>query len=157
MNINYDEIITKANERKVVLQNIVATLRDAEEILRQDARCHRVAHLPERHVQRLDDEGRCLLPEREREALYRLNYTIGRASEVLHVSRCTSLASSTFVRRMGNEQFDQTCRNGVPMPPVGSTKTATTMTICRKRSARMHSTSFACSPSKVIPVSAPAT
>lgn len=83
MNINYDEIITKANERKVVLQNIVATLRDAEEIY---DKMHGVigwlTYLNDMY-KRLDDEGRCLLPEREREALYRLNYTIGRASEVL--------------------------------------------------------------------------
>lgn len=83
MNINYDEIITKANERKVVLQNIVATLRDAEEIYdKMSGIVGWLTYLNDMY-KRLDHEGQCLLPEREREALGRLNYTIVRASEVL--------------------------------------------------------------------------
>ena len=83
MNINYDEIITKANERKVVLQNIAAVLRDAEEVYdKMSCVIGWLTHLKDMY-KRLDHEGRCLLPEREREALDRLNYTIGQASEVL--------------------------------------------------------------------------
>lgn len=83
MNINYDEIITKANERKLVLQNIVATLRDAEEVYdKMSGIVGWLIYLNDMY-KRLDAEGRALLPKRERLAMDSLHNTIDSASFVL--------------------------------------------------------------------------
>lgn len=83
MNINYDEIITKANERKVLLQNIAATLRDAEEMYNKVSDVVAWLSYLRDMYKRLDAEGRALLPKRERLAMDFLHITIDSASFVL--------------------------------------------------------------------------
>lgn len=83
MNINYDEIITKANERKLVLQNIVATLRDAKEVYdKMSGIVGWLIYLNDMY-KRLDAEGRALLPKRECLAMDFLHSTIDFANAVL--------------------------------------------------------------------------
>lgn len=83
MNINYDEIITKANERKVLLQNIAAMLRDAEKIYdKMSGIVEWLVYLNDMYKW-LDAEGRALLPKRERYAMDFLHSTIDSANVVL--------------------------------------------------------------------------
>ena len=83
MNINYDEIITKANERKVVLQNIAATLKEAEEVYDKMAGIIGWLVYLNDMYKRLDTEGRELMPKRERNAMMWLDKTIESACYAL--------------------------------------------------------------------------
>ena len=83
MNINYDEIITKANQRKERLQELNARLEKQPEMLRKLQEVQQWATKVRDWHNALDDEGRTLLPLRVRDSLARSATTIVRIGQAI--------------------------------------------------------------------------
>lgn len=95
MNINYDEIITKANDRKLLLQSLTTQLEKTPDVLRQLTEARLWADQVHRTFASLDQEGRELLPMKIRKALLYASFTvtyIGRAIED-DCNGCTGIAA----------------------------------------------------------------
>lgn len=85
MNINYDEIITKANQRKERLQGLTERLKRQPEMLSKLQEVQQWATEVRDWHNVLDDEGRTLLPLRVRGSLASSATTVVRIGQAIDV------------------------------------------------------------------------